>query len=282
MAAGFERFLGELECPVCLQIPREIPVAACPVGHLVCKTCRVNVTSCPTCRRQMPADGTSILANKMIEEIPHPCKYSQFGCEIKNRLFELKEHEARCPERTIKCPHHRCNDVVQIRKYHVHAATSNCNRAGILAKGEKVSTFFSCKEGGSLLGRICRSVTWNMQGFEGLEGRETKTFYLHQYYFAPEKTFAFYVTMAEHSSETEKYLAKLTLENQKDERKSLTNIQNVISMDSAPRDKNAVLASQNVMMVPWSMMRGFVKWKEVGSTRRQYSEINTTIDILVS
>ena len=281
MAAGFERFLGELECPVCLQIPREVPVAACPEGHLVCKTCRVNVTSCPTCRRPMTEDGTNTLANKMIEEIPHPCKYSQFGCEIKRRLIELEEHEASCPERTIKCPHLVCNDVVQIRMYHVHAATSDCNKADkISAKGKKVSTFFYCKEGESLLGRICRSVTWNMKGFEGLEGRETKTFYFHQHYFATEKTFVFYVTMAEHLSETEKYLAKLTLKNQNDERKSLTNIQTVISMDSAPRDKNAVLASQNVMMVPWSMMSGFLKWKE--GRRRQYTEIYIIIDILVS
>jgi len=275
MAAGFERFLGELECPVCLQIPREIPVAACPVGHVVCQTCRVNVIDCPTCRRPMTEDGTNTLANKMIEEIPHPCKYSQFGCKIKKHKIELEEHEARCPERTIKCPHLRCNEKVQIRKYHEHAFLSDCNR-GISEIGEESSTRFGCKDGESIEGRICRSSSWSMQGFEGLDTHET--FYLHQYYFAAEKAIAFYVTMAEHSSETEKYLVKITLKNQNDERKYLANVQNVISMDSAPRNINEVVASKSVMLVPWSMMSGFLKWKKVGG--RHSSDIDITIDII--
>ena len=61
--------------------------------------------------------------------------------------------------------------------------------------------------------------------------------------------------MAEHSSETEKYLAKITLKNQNDERKYLANVQSVMSMDSAPRNMKAVFASKSVMLVPWSMMR---------------------------
>ena len=41
MAEGLERYLmGELECPVCLLIPRESPVGACPVDTLFVKTVR--------------------------------------------------------------------------------------------------------------------------------------------------------------------------------------------------------------------------------------------------
>jgi len=271
---GFERFLGELECPVCLQIPREGPVAMCPVGHLVCKNCRVNVTTCPTCRRQMLQDGTNILANKMIEEIPHPCKYSQFGCEIKKRKIELEKHEARCPERTIKCPFLHCRDEVQIRRYHEYASNSRCIRSSCLI-GAKSRTLFNTKKGESIQGRICRDGHWGMKCFKkGLE-----TFYLHRHYFAAQETFAFYVTMAEDSSEAEKHLVKITLKNQNDERKHLSNIQNVISMDSAPSDRKAVLASLNVMFVPWRLMRGFLKWTDDGDGN-QFSEIITCIDIL--
>ena len=99
-AAGIERFLGELQCPVCLLIPREGPVGACSVGHIVCKGCQVNVESCPTCRRQLLRDGTNTIVNNMIEVIPHSCKYSKFGCKIKKRVIELKEHESKCPQRT--------------------------------------------------------------------------------------------------------------------------------------------------------------------------------------
>ena len=61
------------------------------------------------------------------------------------------------------------------------------------------------------------------------------------HYFAAQETFAFYVTMAEDSSKAEKCLIKITLKNPKDERKHLTNIQNVISMDSAPSDRKEVV-----------------------------------------
>jgi len=271
---GFERFLGELECPVCLQIPREGPVAMCPVGHLVCKNCRVNVTTCPTCRRQMLQDGTNILANKMIEEIPHPCKYSQFGCEIKKLKIELEEHEARCPERTIKCPYLNCKDEVQIRRYHDHALISGCTRTrSSCSIDEESRTLFKTLRGESIQGLISRESYWRMKCFEGFE-----TFYLHQYFFAAEETFAFYVTMAEDSSTT--YLVKITLKNKKDERKHLANIQNVISLDSAPSDRKAVLASQNVMFVPWRLMSGFLMWTDPDVDGKRSSEITTMITIL--
>jgi len=266
--------LGELECPVCLQIPREGPVAMCPVGHLVCKDCRVNVTTCPTCRRPMLEDGTNILANKMIEEIPHPCKYSQFGCEIKKRVIELEEHEARCPERTIKCPGLNCWDEVQIRKYHEHDCSGYTSSIRNCPVGEDICTLFDPRSGESIQELISRDCYWGMRCIEGLD-----TFYLHQHYFAAQQTFAFYITMAEDSREADKYLVKITLKNQNDERRHLAIIQKVISMDSAPRDRKEVLASLNVMFVPWRQMRGFFKWTN-DSDGNQYSKIITTIDIL--
>ena len=32
--------LEELECPVCFEMPHQLPIPACPKGHIVCKTCR--------------------------------------------------------------------------------------------------------------------------------------------------------------------------------------------------------------------------------------------------
>ena len=87
------------------------------------------------------------------------------------------------------------------------------------------------------------------------------------------KTFAFYVTGV-----TEKSLAKITIMNCNDKRKFLANVQNVISMDSAPRDMNEVLASKDVMFVPWRQMSEFLKWIE--KDRGKASTIHTTIDII--
>ena len=117
-----------------------------------------------------------------------------------------------------------------------------------------------------------------MQGLEGFEGSGT-FFYHHQYYFGAEQTFAFYVTCSMTSSEAEKYLAKITLKNKNDKRMCLTNIQNVISMDSAPRDKKEVLASKSVMFIPWRLMSGFLKWR-TETEGNQSAKIVTTVDII--
>ena len=277
-AAGFEQFLGELECPVCLLVPREGPVGACPVGHIVCKTCKVNVEICPTCRRPIPKDGTSIIVNKMLEQIPHTCKYKDFGCEIQKHVLELVEHESQCPERTIKCPHLACYVEVQMKKYHEHAWASNCNTESIPIDKERYTLFkFFTRNGDSIQDRISRDSNWTMKGFVGsFEGLEI--FYHHQHYFAAEKTFAFYITVPLASNEAEKYLVKITLKNQNDERKSLASIQNVISMDSAPRDKKEILASKNVMFVSWRQMSGYLNWTETDG--KQSSAIVTKVDII--
>ena len=271
-ASGLECFLGELECPVCLLLPREGPVGACPVGHIVCKTCRENVETCPTCRRPMLKDGTNTIVNKMIGKVPHSCKYNQYGCQIKLLVPELEEHETKCPERTIKCPHIRCNDEVQIMNYYDHALTSTCNI--ITSYNNENNYTINSKTGESIKSLLSRDRTWRMRGFCDYE----ETFYFHQLYFSEEKTFAFYVTSTMTDSEAEKYFTKITLKNQNNERKYLANVQTVISMDSAPRDRNEVLASKDVMFVSWRQMSGFLKWTEKDGIHS--SRIDSTVEIV--
>ena len=52
--------LEELECHVCFEIPRQLPIPACPKGHIVFKTCRENVKTCPTCRADFRPGGVNI------------------------------------------------------------------------------------------------------------------------------------------------------------------------------------------------------------------------------
>ena len=39
-----------LECPVCLQVPRQPPIYQCERGHCVCSVCHAKLTNCPVCR----------------------------------------------------------------------------------------------------------------------------------------------------------------------------------------------------------------------------------------
>ena len=60
----------------------------------------------------------------MIEKIPHPCKFSEFGCETRDLLEQLKLHEQKCNERTVKCP--ICFQSVQMKTYHEHTLLKGC------------------------------------------------------------------------------------------------------------------------------------------------------------
>ena len=107
-----------LECPVCFNVPRDLPIPQCPAGHVICKSCKASVTSCSTCRRRLYNDGTSSLAASMIELIPHRCKFSEHGCEVKDYLVQLKV------ERTVKCP--ACRAEIQPKKFEEHAKQEAC------------------------------------------------------------------------------------------------------------------------------------------------------------
>ena len=125
-----------------------------------------------------------------------------------------------------------------------------------------INSSFEKERGESLQIALPEDMIWSMRAFED----HGKLFYFHRHYFSAEQTFAFYVTMAEHAGEADKYLAKMTLKHQNDERKSIPITQNVISIDSAPTDIKAVLASRSVIFVHWRTMSGFLKAKGENQT----------------
>ena len=101
----------EIECPVCLEVPRKGPIFSCPNGHLVCQKCKRE--SCPTCREVM-GDNKSLVAVKLIERILHDCKFVE--CEEEFPLNEIDEHEKICKHRDVTCPHSQCVLKVPLSK----------------------------------------------------------------------------------------------------------------------------------------------------------------------
>jgi len=113
-----------LKCPVCLNLPRDLPVPCCPSGHIVCRSCRPQVADnkCPTCRQQMPANMTNSVVGSLIEQVEHKCKFSDQGCEVKLRLKEIKIHEKSCLKRTVKCAFKNCGINVMLNKFKSHVS----------------------------------------------------------------------------------------------------------------------------------------------------------------
>ena len=105
----------EIECPVCLEVPRKGPIFSCPNGHLVCQKCKRE--SCPTCREVM-GDNKSLVAVKLIERILHDCKFVE--CEEEFPLNEIDEHEKSCKHRVVTCPHSLCVLKVPLSKLLAH------------------------------------------------------------------------------------------------------------------------------------------------------------------
>ena len=116
-----------LECPVCLNLPRDLPVPSCPSGHIVCRSCRPQVADnkCPTCRQQMSTNMTNSVVGCLIEQVEHSCKFGDQGCEVKMRLKEIKAHEKSCLKRTVKCAFINCGVDVMLNEFNSHFITSH-------------------------------------------------------------------------------------------------------------------------------------------------------------
>jgi len=93
--------IGALNCPVCLELPRQLPVPVCQNGHTVCLTCSRNgLAHCPVCRDPEPR-GVSLLAGRLIQIVPHRCPHQ--ACDKVMTMGEVEEHQAACRHRNIRC-----------------------------------------------------------------------------------------------------------------------------------------------------------------------------------
>ena len=120
-----KKIKSQLECPVCLRIPRELPLPSCPSGHIVCQPCKTRVKNCPTCRQPMPDNMTNSLVGGLLEQLEFKCKYNNEGCQVKMRLKDIQGHEKKCPEGTIKCPDSACGSDVKLKDMNEHFLTAH-------------------------------------------------------------------------------------------------------------------------------------------------------------
>ena len=209
-----------LECPICLNVPRDLPIPACSAGHIICKKCKSTVTTCPTCRRRLYNDGINSLAASMIEKVPHRCKFAEYGCEVKDFLCQLKIHEEKCEERTMKiheekceertirCPYDFCGAVVQLKKYVEHAFEKKC----CLKLGTKISNNFSTgflQWDGSSKKKGKEFDLDKEINFKIVDTKEN--YFVFQKYCPKLESLVLAVFMAKDPEEVEKYSAKITI-----------------------------------------------------------------------
>jgi len=129
---------NQIECPVCLEVPRKGPVFACPNGHLVCQRCKQD--TCPTCMEDV-GDNKSLVALSVIENILHDCKFVE--CEGEFSLKDVEEHEKVCDHRIVACPYGQCDQMVALSKLVFHLGKNACasNRVPIVVESYGEKTF---------------------------------------------------------------------------------------------------------------------------------------------
>ena len=140
-ASQVTKIRSQLECPVCFNIPRDLPIPSCPSGHIVCRSCKERVRDCPTCRQPMPANSTNSLVGALIEQVEHRCKYNDQGCKVKMMLKDLVTHEKQCQERTFNCPYGGCSQLVKLKDFDNHALKDEGNPHCLIIGNNKSSYF---------------------------------------------------------------------------------------------------------------------------------------------
>ena len=98
----------ELECPVCLIIPRAGPVLLCRAGHSVCCECwprlprNYRSRRCPICQaKYCNPPARNFLAEKLLECVNRTCRFDFRGCNFSSKISDtLISHEQQCAHKT--------------------------------------------------------------------------------------------------------------------------------------------------------------------------------------
>jgi len=256
-----------MECPVCLTIPRSLPIPCCPAGHILCRSCRARVLHCPTCRRQLE-DNTSSLAATLIERVRHRCQYSEFGCDKKDLLSLLVRHEDVCPHRTVNCPQpNGCNETVQLNKFCQHATTAGCS---VEMKTER--TKFNLSKGWMQWDGLSLRTGEEFNLREDLAWTFFHTtkfghqFYLSVQYYSVEQLFLFYVMVDSGQEVAEDYRANISISNE-DQSVSISFSGPVLAIDRIPKTEKTLLTAAGCWIVHYRAMRNLLSITEVGENR---------------
>ena len=69
ISSDFEEYIRDLlECPVCMEIIKSVPVYQCINGHVICMDCIKELNSCPICRNNS-APARSLKLEKIIQKL---------------------------------------------------------------------------------------------------------------------------------------------------------------------------------------------------------------------
>ena len=276
---------ASLECPVCLMIPREVPIPSCSAGHIICRPCRQNLTNCPTCRvsyNNNAITNTNSLASSMIETILHKCKYSHYQCHVKLKLNDIVKHEEKCPQRSTSCPN--CKQTVQLRKFEEHAIEKKCSQE-VKTKNRTFSYEMSRNY-----------LKWD--GISFIENKEfnpsedqlflfaqlqffDKMFYSFISYQANKRNFIACIFLADDPEVAAKYKARISIFN-KDSSRKITYDGDVLPIEEVPSHKEDLsILCRKCWCIQYDSFRQYLWIQNVGENNNKVWKVSLHMDVNV-
>ena len=227
----------QIECPVCLEVPRIGPVPVCPNGHLVCKSCKT--ASCPTCRTAM-GKGNSLLAVTILENIDHRCKLQD--CELEFPLHEIEKHESGCKHRIVACPKKKCQAKVPLLKLVQHLLGSE-------------DCCFQTEEPRKVLDGVWNTEHFSVPNIEKLTKNWSMDLYsLNEEVFGvfpnKEGQFNFVLVMFNSEKDCSKYKFEIVVHGEKsvEEAETVSRFEgNPVSIDVMQEERNLYVTSEQLM-----------------------------------
>ena len=212
----------------------------------------------------------------MIEKVPHRCKFAEYGCEVKDFLCQLKIHEGRCKERTVKCPH--CEAVVQLKKFREHVMEKEC----CVILGTSVRLTFSS-------GFLKWDGTSKKRGKEFDLDQEInfkmvnngKDYYVFEKYLPSSQSFVFAVLMPKESEEVEQYSEMITIFSKTFKHLKTTFECSVTPIDHFPSEEDFPF-HDGCWNVHYSFLRKFFEFEDEGENNNHKLTVtlNWSIEVM--
>lgn len=86
---------------------------------MLCKSCRDQLKTCPVCKIRLRYTR-NLAVEKILENLPVPCKFERYGCLRELVKVERVKHEKICELREVRCPYLECRNFFSVARLVQH------------------------------------------------------------------------------------------------------------------------------------------------------------------
>ena len=133
--------VDDITCVQCKIVPREAPIYHTDGGKILCFPCSKTWKQPPKYREVV----TKAL-EKLLFELPRPCKFKKNGCQVTLDLKNIEYHEEDCIYRDILCFYNDCQNVFVFEDFPEHVKSKHhCDLSALPKRIIKDSEMFCCR-----------------------------------------------------------------------------------------------------------------------------------------